>query len=811
MISAHRVIQGALLASTLALAACGGSSSSSPDTVDEPPRGGDFNVEIRRTSYGIPHIKADSYADMGYGYGYVHAQDNLCVLAEDLMTIRGERALYLGRDGSYTIIPNGATASNVDSDFFWRSVATDEAIAPIKENSDIEVVDASRGFVAGYNRYVRELKAGEHPGRHEACRDAAWVTEIELNDMYRRYYRLSLLASTSVFVSEVANAAPPSAENLPLPVSMPAVMALDPDDMPLAGENPFASNMYALGADATDKESMLLINPHFPWQGTERFYMAHMQLPDAEIFGASLFGVPAALIGFNEHFAWSHTVSTAYRFTFYELTLNPTNPTQYFYEGELRDMEATEITVPVLEADGSLSGETRTLYSSHYGPMLEMAVSGVPVLEWSNAKAYTLRDANAENNRLINQFFRWNRAQSYEEFVNLHGSVLGVPWVNTTATGPGKPAYYGDITVVPNVPDSKVQSCGAQPLQSALGALLPGLPILDGSRAACEWDTDPDAPAPGIFGVSNLPSLERSDWVHNCNDSYWLSNPNERLTGFAAIIGDEGTARTLRTRLCMLQVQRRLDGSDSLPGTLFTPELLQSVALDSAVYSAELGVPAVLDSYCQLPNLLGSSGPVDIAKACSVLAAWDGKNNLDSVGGHIWREFWRRVNASSIPEQLRWTTPFSEEDPVNTPRGLNVLNPDISRAFADAVKAVQDSGVGEEAAVRDIQFSGVHEGPAIPVFGGESFAGSFTIAASGPLSSEGYKVRFGNSYVQTVTWDESGIPKAEGFITYSQSTDPASPYYRDMTEAYSAKDWIQLPWTDAQIDAKTVETLRLSE
>ncbi|MBM7422090.1 penicillin acylase family protein [Spongiibacter marinus] len=810
MIHSHQIMKGAVLSAVVLLTACGGGSSGSSSGGGQG-EAKQYDVEVRRSEHGIPHIKADNYASMGYGYGYVHAQDNICVLAEDLMTIRGERAQYLGRDGSYTIIPNGSTASNVDSDFFWRAVATDDAIAPIKANSDPEVVEATRGFVAGYNRYLRELKSGEHSGRHLACRDAAWLTEITVDDLYRRYFRLSILASSSVFVSEVANAAPPSPDNLPLPVSIPAISALDPSEMPLAGEQPFASNMYALGAEASTDESMLLVNPHFPWEGTERLYLAHMQLPDAEIMGASLYGVPAALIGFNQHVAWSHTVSTAYRFTFYELTLNPADPTQYFYEGELRDMEASEITVPILEGDGTLGSETRTLYRSHFGPMLELAVSGVPVLEWSPAKAYTLRDANAENNRLINQFFRWNRAQSYEEFVDLHGSVLGVPWVNTTATGPGKPAYYGDITVVPNVPDSKVQSCGAQPLQTALGALLPGLPILDGSRAACEWDTDPDAPAPGIFGPANLPSLERNDWVHNCNDSYWLSNPAQPLTGFAAIIGDEGAERTLRTRLCMLQVQRRLDGSDALPGNRFTPDLLQTVALDSAVYSAELGRQAVLDSYCQLPTLLGSSGPVDISQACSVLSAWDGKNNLDSVGGHIWREFWRGVNASSIPAALRWTTPFSADDPVNTPRGLNVLNPDIARAFADAVQALQSAGVSETAAIRDIQRSGVHE-QEIPIFGGESFAGSFTIAGSeGDLQDGAYDVTYGNSYVQTVTWDAEGTPRAEGFITYSQSTDPASPYYQNMTEAYSAKNWIKFPWTEAEIAEKTVEVLRLSE
>ena len=46
--------------------------------------------------------------------------------------------------------------------------------------------------------------------------------------------------------------------------------------------------------------------------------------------GASLFGVPLVLIGHTTTMAWSHTVSTAYRFTPYQLTLVP-GPTRRTY------------------------------------------------------------------------------------------------------------------------------------------------------------------------------------------------------------------------------------------------------------------------------------------------------------------------------------------------------------------------------------------------------------------------------------------------------------------------------------------------
>ncbi len=800
-----------ILAPLILLAACqGGRDTATPTNPGPNIPGGvsELRAEVIRTEHGVPHIFADTFKGFGYGYGYVHTEDNLCVLAEDLMTIRGERAKYFGRDGAYSIPANGTSTNNVDSDFFWRHVATAEAIAPVSQNSDPEAIAATEGFVAGYNRYVRELRAGEHPGRHASCADAEWIGPITVDDMYRRYFRLVVLASSSVFAEGIGSAQPPSLTNPPLVTNPADIAKLDKSDFPLAEGLPIGSNMYGIGPEASANGSPILFgNPHFPWTGTERLYLAHGILPDTNIMGVGLYGVPAALIGFTDQFAWSHTVSTAYRFTFYELTLNPADPTQYLYDGSFRAMDAEDVTIEIREADGSTSTETRTLYRSHYGPMLEYQVSGVPVLEWSNLKAYTLRDANAENDRLMNQFFRWNRAKSLTEFKELHGSVLGVPWVNTVAAGPGQAVYYGDVTVVPNVPDSKVTTCQALPLHQVFQLLVPGLPVLDGSRSACEWDTDDDAPVPGIFGRSNLPTLERDDWVHNCNDSYWLTNPAEPVTGYAAIIGDEETPRTLRTRLCMRQIIERLDGSDGLDGNKFTYEQLKDIVLGSRVYSTDLALDDVLGAYCTLGTVIGSSGPVDATAACTVLSNWDRRNNNDSVGGHLWREFWRNVGNQlpAGPVNTQWLVPFDAADAVNTPNTLNLLDPTFELAFADAITTVQSSPFALDTPMGEIQQSGVNGD--IPIVGGEGWEGSFTIASSpGGLGDNGYRVTYGNSYIQAVTWDpQTGEPHAEAFVTYSQSTDPASPYYNDYTQAYSNKEWLRLRYREEDVRSGPIQ------
>ena len=112
----------------------------------------------------------------------------------------------------------------------------------------------------------------------------------------------------------------------------------------------------------------------------------------------------------------------------------------------------------------------------------------------------------------------------------------------------------------------------------------------------------------------------------------------------------------------------------------------------------------------------------------------------------------------------------------------------------------------------DIQRSGIHPGFDIPVFGGESFTGSFTIADSASLGEDGYRVTYGNSYIQAVTWDPvTGEPRAEAFVTYSQSTDPASPYYRDLTEAYGRKEWVRLRYREEDVRNSPVQVRYMLE
>src|SRR5204863_222211 len=427
-----------------------------------------FSATIRRTEGGIPHITAPTYAGLGYGYGYAFAQDNICVMAEDYITVDAERARFFGPDGSYQQRGNGVNPNNLDSDFFFQQIIDSHIIDELlaKEpplGPEQEVRDLVRGYVAGYNRYLSDV-GGTTGVSDSTCRGEPWVRPITEADAYRRFYQLTELASGDVVIDGIAEAAPPT-PGLSRVRSEAFSSRLDPQTiaqglstrLPIKGAG---SNAVAVGSAGTldKKHGVLLGNPHFPWVGPERFYQAELTIPKKlRVEGASLYGVPLVLIGHTQNMAWSHTVSTAFRFTPFQLTLVPGKPTEYLYDGQPTPMTSRTVTVQAKQEDGSLQPVTRTLYSSRYGPIFDELL-GIP-LPWTAATAFALGDANASNFRVFNHFLETDRAQSTEQELQILEKYEGIPWVNTIASDRGGHALYADIGTVPNVSNTKAKEC----------------------------------------------------------------------------------------------------------------------------------------------------------------------------------------------------------------------------------------------------------------------------------------------------------------------------------------------------------------
>jgi acyl-homoserine-lactone acylase len=226
---------------------------------------------------------------------------------------------------------------------------------------------------------------------------------------------------------------------------------------------------------------------------------------------------------------------------------------------------------------------------------------------------------------------------------------------------------------------------------------------------------------------------------------------------------------------------------------------------------------------------------VDVAPACTVLAGWDGVYDVDRAGPPLWRELLTQVDFADLERAgTLWADPFDPERPVDTPAGLapppggGAPDPVLVN-LARAVQSVEAAGFGVDATLGEVQFAW-RDGQRIPIHGGNAHDGTTNIVGWGsgasildPALTEtkheplvpgsslarvdgeaGYPINNGTSFLMALAFTDDG-PQAQVFLTYGESEDRSSDIYTEATEAFSAKEWRTVAFTDDEIEADLVE------
>ena len=246
------------------------------------------------------------------------------------MTARGERSRFLGPGKRSATTSLDAT--NLQSDTLFSDIRNRvgrRSCSPTRARPR-QTRALVKGYAAGVNAYLRDI-GGSRNITDPACKrqEVGPARRDRQGHLVRRLRRQPARLDRGLRAPD-RGAAPPSdlegqagAGYAPVPETLPtrkeaAALGKDPD-------SPFGSNATAVGADATTTgRGMVLGNPHFPWRGRYRFTQFHLTIPgEYDVAGAGLIGSPVVNIGWNRNVAWSHTVSTAYRFTPYEYKTVP--------------------------------------------------------------------------------------------------------------------------------------------------------------------------------------------------------------------------------------------------------------------------------------------------------------------------------------------------------------------------------------------------------------------------------------------------------------------------------------------------------
>jgi acyl-homoserine-lactone acylase len=313
-------------------------------------------VEVRRTTHGVPHIKADNLAAAGYAEAYVQSEDYGARVALSLLRARGEMARWFGHD----------------------SIAMDFAAAPAYRRAveaygliDQDTRDVYEGFAAGVNRYI-ELHPSEFP--------PSFAPHFNGYDALAKDVESPSPAAANRFLSRRDTLAVGS-----------------PDD---------GSNAWAFAPSRTTSgKAILLRNPHLAW--TAGYYEAHVEVPGVlDFYGDLRIGGPFGVIGgFNRDLGWATTNNDPQLWQIYSLDADATKPDHYWLDGKSQPL-IHEVTTVRYKDGAGLASETRDRWRTALGP----------VIKRDTKKIYVFRHAIDGEFRAGEQFLRMMRARSLAEW-----------------------------------------------------------------------------------------------------------------------------------------------------------------------------------------------------------------------------------------------------------------------------------------------------------------------------------------------------------------------------------------------------------
>ena len=170
------------------------------------------------------------------------------------------------------------------------------------------------------------------------------------------------------------------------------------------------SNNWAIAGSKTARGVPMLANdPHLGLNLPSIWYELQLQTPDMDVYGVSLPGSPAVIIGFNEKIAWGMTNAGSDVMDWYEIEFKDDSYTEYLYMDEwiTADQRIEEILVKAQPA------VLDTFPLTHFGPLVKF---GEERLENGHPVGLAMRWIAHDSSNEMAAILGFNRAENQVEF-----------------------------------------------------------------------------------------------------------------------------------------------------------------------------------------------------------------------------------------------------------------------------------------------------------------------------------------------------------------------------------------------------------
>ena len=741
-------------------------------------------VTIRRDTFGIPHILAETEAAAGFGFGYAQAEDHAAEMGARFLAARGDAARYLG-------------PASLDADLAARrmdNLGEARRALPTLDPTFRDVID---GFAQGYTLYVRQHRDVLPP----------WVPEITAADALAQTRAGAATAASSPAVvralqrkypdsSTAPSSSLPAPSSSALPVS--ALAAADPAANTDAGglRDDDGSNAFALsGRKTASGAPILLANPHLQWR--QLYWEAHVTVPGrVDFYGSTLVGFPWLRAGFNDRLGYVQTNNDPDTDDIFALPLDAARPDHYRFEGKLRPLDRLDVSVEVKQTDGRLTTERRTYWRSHLGPIVYR----------NTTTAFAYRSTALDAWRFFEGFWRLTHARSLKDYLKTLSMRLSPTSNYTYADADGNILYLWNARMPKRPQDGTNYDLD-----------------VPGDTAKYVWSA--------LHPTRDLPQLlnPAGGYIQNANNPPWFVSRGQRLDPTRYPSYFERGELALRPQLAVEMLESRATFSvDDVKRLKFETRLLLAERVKPALIAA-LETQAAQAAQ-PAPDQPAPAPPApDLVEARRILEAWDGRASATSRGAVLFQRFWETYRAAvAQPFADKWDA----ARPFDTPRGI--ADPAAAlKHLADAVSWTRatygaadvawgdanryrfgdldlpgEGATGALGAYRVQTFDAVGgpagAGPASagqavagqtvagPAQAGKPGVGEVSVAPTGATRIAGWAdadrqlAGFGDAWVLLVHFTRP--VQAYSVLAYGQTTNRASPHSRDQIRIFAGRD-----------------------
>lgn len=463
-------------------------------------------VDIHWDEFGVPHIYAQDEQDLYYALGYVHAQDRLWQMTLTQIMAEGRFAEFFGEDEELIQLDKYQRTLG-----FWKIA---QQLVDTLGQDERRVLNAYSNGVNAFidnnsNRLPVEFSLAEvEPLEWTPVRSLAvsrlmgwelnmgWWSEVTYQYLKenlppQQFDQLQLRfpenAPTSLDDSESLGYSSALIPMLKQEMQKRQLLEMEGTHV--------GSNAWVVDGSLTESGYPLLAgDPHLGLDMPGKWYEVHLNVNGKNVSGATLAGVPAVIIGQNDHMAWSFTSIMSDDTDFFLEQQDPEDRGRYVTDslsnGEITYKSFDRVR-EIIKVKGGDDRSFEIRYTQH-GPVISDIY---PVPELTDGKLISMQWTGFELSNEMKTLYNINWAENFQEFKDAL-PTFGVPGMNF---------MYGDVEG--NIAMYSVAK----------------LPIRTGDPITLRAGWDPESNWQGFIPFEQLPR------VINPEDG-WIANANNKLT-----------------------------------------------------------------------------------------------------------------------------------------------------------------------------------------------------------------------------------------------------------------------------------------